>query len=279
MSLKNILLDSAVSIAVASTALAKETLYIVNTGSKGGSYNGQLTALSAGLSSKYNIEYVQAKGCKKSSSVIKKLVDKSMNVISLYASSAMGKNLDCEIIFPNKNNFMFANTKAGIIFSHKDVTESFLTAGVTVGIMGTLDKVADSIAKANGVSFKLVRYKNAKAVTLGVLNKEVQFGITNSAKRFWKNTKKLKGHYVQFNSTIDGIPSIKTIGVDPISTYDNYIYYGANREKLLSEIRDIFKDSNSDYAKGYDGQKGMANNILSDEETRWSQVLKLGLPQ
>ena len=50
MSLKNILLASAVSLAVASTALAKETLYIVNTGSKGGAYNGQLTALSAGLS-------------------------------------------------------------------------------------------------------------------------------------------------------------------------------------------------------------------------------------
>ena len=60
-------------------------------------------------------------------------------------------------------------------------------------------KVVNAIGKANGIEFKLVRYKNAKSTTLGVLNKEVQFGISNSAKRFWKNTKKLNGHYVQFD--------------------------------------------------------------------------------
>ena len=277
--LKNIILASVVSIAVASTSYAKDDLYIVNTGSKGGSYNGQLTALASGLSSKYNIEYIQAKGCKKSSSVINKLTSKNMNVLSMYASSVMGKNPDCSIIFPNKNNHMFANIKAGIIFSHKDVNKPFLTSGVSVGIMGSLDKVAMSIAEANDITFDIVRYKNAKSVTLGVLNKEVQFGITNSAKRFWKNTKKLTGHYVQFEGSIDGIPSIKTIGVEPIPTYDNYIYYGDNQQKLITDIREIFKDSNSDYSKWYAGQKGMDNNILSDEKTRWSQVLKLGLPQ
>ena len=278
MSIKTTLLASVITLAVASTSFAKDTLYIVNSGSKGGSYNGQLSALAAGLSSKYNLEYVQAKGCTKTASVLKKLQGKGVDAISIFSESVFGYKPDCKIMWPSKSNFMFGNSKAGIIFGHKDVTVPFLTDGATVGISSNLDKVVNAIGKANGIEFKLVRYKNAKSTTWGVLNKEVQFGISNSAKRFWKNTKKLNGHYVQFDGTIEGIPSIKTIGVDPIPTFDVYIHFGPNREKIISDIRGVFKDSNSDYAKWYSGQKGMENNVLASDAERIKILDALNIP-
>jgi len=279
MSIKTTLLASVITLAVASTSFAKDTLYIVNSGSKGGSYNGQLTALSAGLNSMYDIEYIQAKGCKKSVSVLKKLLDKNVHAISLFSNSSMGPKPECKGLWPTKNNLMFVNAKAGIIFGHKDVTVPYLTDGATVGISGNLDRVVNAIAKANGIEYKLVRYKNSKSVNLGVLNKEVQFGISNNSKRFWKNIKDLKGHYVLFDNSLQGIPSVKALGIEPKPSFDVYIYFGPNRKKLISDIRDVFKDSNSDYAKWYSGQKGMENNILSSDAERIKILDALDLPQ
>ena len=122
---------------------------------------------------------------------------------------------------------MFGNAKAGIIFGHKDVTVPFLTDGATVGISSNLDKVVNAIGKANGIEFKLVRYKNAKSTTLGVLNKEVQFGMSNGAKRFWKNTK-TKWSLFSLMVTLSKEYVLKTIGVDPIPTFDVYIHFGPN---------------------------------------------------
>ncbi len=276
--IKNTLIAIALS-AIATTSFAKDTLYIVNSGSKGGSYNAQLTALTTGLNSKYEIEYVQAKGCKKTVSVISKLVGKNANVMSLYSSSSQGFHPDCTFLRPTKENYMFANAKAGIIFSHKDVKGSFLTNGATVGISGNLDKVVNLIGKTNGVSYKLVRYENAKSVTLGVLNKEVQFGISNGAKRFWKNTSKLNGHYVLFDGTIQGIPSVKKVGIVPKPAFDVYIYFGTNREKLISDIKNVYTNRNSDYAKWYASQKGISNNIMNSDSSRFKQVKDYSLPQ
>lgn len=276
--IKNTLISIALTTAMVSTSFAKDTLYIVNSGSKGGSYNAQLTALTTGLNSKYKIEYVQAKGCKKTASVISKLVNKNTNLLSLYSSSSQGFHPDCVPLRPTKQNYMFANAKAGIIFSHKDVKGSFLTNGATVGISGNLDKVVNSIGKINGVSYKLVRYENAKSVTLGVLNKEVQFGISNGAKRFWKNTNKLDGHYVLFDGSIQGIPSVKKTGITPKPAFDVYIYFGTNREKLISDIKSVYTDQNSDYAKWYASQKGIKNNIMSSAESRFLEIQAYTLP-
>lgn len=276
--IKSTAVASVIALATASTSFAKDTLYIVNSGSKGGSYNGQLTALSASLSTKYDIEYVQAKGCKKTSSILKKLSSKGATAISLYSSSSHGFKEDCIFMRPNKDNYMFANSKAGIIFSHKDVKNNFLTNGNTIGISSELDKIIKQIGQKNNISFKTVRYKNAKSVTLGVLNKEVDFGISNNSKRFWKNTDKLNGHFVLFNDSLEGIPSLKKLGVAPGPALDVYIYFGTNREKLISDIKNVYTTSNSDYANWYAGQKGIKNNIMDSDDSRFSDVQAYALP-
>ena len=179
---------------------------------------------------------------------------------------------------PTKKNYLFANSKAGIIFSHKDVKNTFLTNGNTIGISSELDKLITKIGQKNNISFKTVRYKNAKSVTLGVLNKEVDFGISNSSKRFWKNINKLNGHFVLFNDSLEGIPSLKKLGVAPGPALDVYIYFGTNREKLISDIKNVYTSSNSDYSKWYTGQKGIKNNILDSDESRISDVQAYLLP-
>ena len=278
MSFKNISIASVLALATISTSFAKDTLYIVNSGSKGGSYNAQLTALSTGLNSTYNIEYVQAKGCKKTVSILKKLSSKGASVMSLYSSSSSGFKKECIFMRPTKQNYMFANAKAGIIFSHKDVKNNFLTDGNTIGISSELDKLINLIGQKNNITFKTVRYKNAKSVTLGVLNKEVDFGISNGAKRFWKNVDKLNGHFVLFDNSLEGIPSVKKLGVAPGPAFDIYIYFGTNREKLISDIKNVYKTSNSDYAKWYSSQKGIKNNITDNFETRFSEIKAYTLP-
>ena len=276
--IKSTAVASALALATASTSFAKDTLYIVNSGSKGGSYNGQLTALSAGLNTKYNIEYVQAKGCKKTVSILKKLSSEGASAISLYSSSSSGFKKECTFMRPTIKNYLFANVKAGIIFSHKDVKNNFLNNGNTIGISSELDKIINEIGQKNNISFKTVRYKNAKSVTLGVLNKEVDFGISNNSKRFWKNIDKLNGHFVLFDNSLEGIPSLKKLGVAPGPSLDVYIYFGTNREKLISDIKNVYTSSNSDYAKWYSGQKGMKNNIMDSVESRISDVQAYLLP-
>ena len=93
-----------------------------------------------------------------------------------------------------------------------------------------------------------------------------------------KNIDKLNGHFVLFDNSLEGIPSLKKLGVAPGPSLDVYIYFGTNREKLISDIKNVYTSSNSDYAKWYSGQKGMKNNIMDSVESRISDVQAYLLP-
>src|SRR6056300_329315 len=195
--IKNTTFAIALVIASTSFALAKDTLYIVNSGSTGGSYNAQLTAWMTDLNKYYDTKYVQAKGCSKAAAVIRKITsNENTQALSLYSSTWKHSNKDCQVLYPSDNKYLFSNQKAGIVFSKKDTKIDFLTDGAVIGINGSNDVYINKIASINNINFKTIRYENSKGVTLGVLNGEVDFGITNSSSRFWKAIDGLKGHYV-----------------------------------------------------------------------------------
>ena len=51
------------AVAFVTPSFAKDTLYIVNSASTGGSFNAAMTAYAQDLEKTYDIEYIQAKGC------------------------------------------------------------------------------------------------------------------------------------------------------------------------------------------------------------------------
>lgn len=244
-----------------SFAFAKDTLYIVNSGSTGGSYNAQLTAWMSDLDDYYDVTYVQAKGCAKASAVINKIsADPSNQVITIYSSAWDQKSDACSTIYPTEDNFFFNTYKSGLIFKRNDSDATILTDGVTIGFNGTNNRVLEGIDN----NFNTVRYENSKGVTLAVLNGEVELGLINSASEFWKNEDKLSGLVMLGPDSWEDMPSISTIGGTVSSGWDNYVYWGPDRDKLLSLMQNIAKDQSSSIYAWTNKNKAYWSNIEAD---------------
>lgn len=261
--LKQTIVASSILLAMTSFAQAKETLYIVNSGSKGGSYNAQLTAWASDLEATYDIEYVQAKGCDKASRIIDKITANGGQAISLYNSGWKHNSVCTRVMYPTLASHMWTDVESGIIFSREGETKSFIGGTVSVAFNGSNDEWLNAVAAANpGTTFELVRYENSKGVTLGVMNGETDFGMINSGSRYWKNTDKLDAHYV-LNDSTEGIPSVSDFGGKQKNVILTYLYFGNDEAGLLADMQEIRKNPESNISKWYAPRKGFYTNIHS----------------
>ena len=255
---------------VSTAAMAKDTLYIVNSASAGGSYNAQSVAYAQGLEDVYKIEYIHAKGCTKSAQVINKILSNGGQVIALYGSSFKGD--DCAKIAPTQDNFLYTNAKVGLIFSLKDDANDNVVAGSTMAFNANKeDEVIAPIEAANGIDIKSVRYKNSKEVVLAVKNGETEFGVIESAKDFYKNVDVLEAHYNLSDDTFEGIPSVVSIGGSPMYAHDTWLYHGSNIDSVRAEMQKVFNNPESAIAKWQSGIKGYTTTFNMGRLDGWNK--------
>ena len=96
-----------------------------------------------------------------------------------------------------------------------------------------------------------------------MLNGEVDFGIVNSAKRYWRNESKLTALYNLSDEDNSGIPSLsKAIKGAPVKNlFDNFVYYGSNKAKVFATMQKAFNNGDSAVNKWLSSAKGYDNNI------------------
>ena len=262
---KKTIFASAMILATSTAALASD-LYIINGGSKGGTSNAQMTAWMTDLKPYFDVKYVQAKGCAKTAAILRKLKNiPNAQSITMSSSTRDYSNKDCQLLYGNKDNYLYSIRKAGLIFKKKGSTADFNKSGATIGINSNNDKFIAALSKVTGIEYKMVRYENSKGVTLGVLNGEVDFGIVNSAKRFWRNETKLTALYNLSDEDNSGVPSLsKSIKGAPVKNlFSNFIYFGANKAEVLAKMQKAFNNGDSASKKWISSAKGYVHNINS----------------
>ena len=260
------------------TANAKEKLYILNSGSTGGSFNAQMTAYAEDLKAFYDVEYVQGKGCNKASASIKKITEGGGQVFYIWnglrtADYYNGKNDLCGKI-PSKGNFVNSVLKYGIFFTTQDGinNEDIFKNDIKVGFNSNTNKAyLEALAKAHGVEWKLIRYENSKGVRLGVVNKEVHFGMINSASSYHKKAKKLKlkALYTLNEKGENGIAPLA--GVSKFEGANNgiadlFLLEGGDAAKLRKIVSGLLADKNSKIATWYSTAKGYTQTVDLDVE-------------
>ncbi len=264
---KSLLTATLLVAATTSFASAKDTLYIVNSGSTGGSYNAQLQAWMTDLDDHYDINFIHAKGCAKASAVLAKIAkDPNNEAISIYSATWKHSSDACSFLYPKEDTFFFNTQKSGLIYQLKGGNKELLTSGNTIAFNGGNDEYIAELGAANGVEFKTVRYQNSKGVTLGVMNGEADFGIINSGSQFWKNQDKLDGVVMLGPKGWKDMASISSINGRPKSGYDNYLYFGKDRTALHSTMSKIFADKTSTIRKWSDGNEAYWSNIDSTDK-------------
>ncbi len=258
------------------SASAKEKLYILNTGSTGGSFNGQMTAYAEDLKEYYDIEYLQGKHCYKGGAAIQKIVDNGHKVFYIWngfkvAEFLQGKNDACGKL-PTKENFVNSVLKYPIFFTlqegidKKDVFKN----GMTVGYNSDFNlEYLTGLAKSHGVNWQFVRYENSKGVRLGVVNKEVDFGMMNSAASFWKKSKKLnlKGLYTLNANGENGLSPLASVSEFQGAgngIADLFLIEGGDNQELRKIVADILADPNSKISIWYSTAKGYTQTIDMD---------------
>ena len=247
-----------------STAALSADLYIINGGSKGGTMNAQMTAWMTDLKPYFDVKYVQAKGCAKTAAILRKLKNvPNAQSITMSSSTRDYSKKDCQMLYANKDSYLYSLRKAGLIFKKKGSTADFNKSGATIGINSNNDKFIAALSKVTGIEYKMVRYENSKGVTLGVLNGEVDFGIVNSAKRYWRNESKLTALYNLSDEDNSGIPSLsKAIKGAPVKNlFDNFVYYGSNKAEVFATMQKAFNNGDSAVNKWLSSAKGYDNNI------------------
>ena len=263
---KLVILPTVLAAFFAAPSFAKDTLYLVNTASTSGSYNAALTAYAQDLYDTYDIKYIQAKGCVKSAQVIDKVRANGDQAVALFYSGWL-KKPECASLLPTKDNLMYTNIKAGVIFGRQGEDKSLLTDGATIAFNNEQDQLLNEIAEANNIAFNLVRYENSKAVVLAMMNGETDFGIVGSPKYFWKNSDKFRGILNLSDSESSGIPSVVSVGGSPRVLQDTWIYHGSNYDEVRKVMKDIFFNSESVISKWQSGIKGYQHTFdMSGEE-------------
>jgi len=260
------------------TAHARDKLYVVNTGSTGGSFNAIMSATTQDLKAYYDIEYVQAKGCAKGGSVVQKLVDNGQKAFFIWnglkvASAYEGiinKNKAC-LLLPNVENFVRADLKYGMMFTKKggiDASALFGDKQLTIGFNHTaIEALLKGFIKHHGLNHKTIRYENSKAIVMGALSGEVDMAVINSGSSFWKKAKKLKALYTFNPNGENGVAALASVsdapGVDK-GQADSFLVRGMNDKELAkfrSITRDIFADKDANVTKWYASVRGYGSTL------------------
>ena len=255
------------------SANAKEKLYILNSGAIGGSFNAQMTAYTEDLKAFYDVKYVQGKGCNKANTTIKKIVESGGQVFYIWnglrtADYLNGKNDLCGKI-PSEKNFVNSVLKYGIFFTTHDGInkDDIFKSGIKVGFNSNTNKeYLTALAKEHNVDWKLIRYEHSKAVRLGVVNKEVDFGMINSAASYHKQAKKLKlkALYTLNEKGENGIAPLA--GVSKFEGANNgiadlFLMEGGDTAKLRKIVSGLLADQNSKIATWYNTAKGYTQTV------------------
>lgn len=277
------------------TADAKDKLYILNSASASGSFNAQMIAYAEDLKQYYDVEYVQGKGCNKASATIKKIVENKQQVFYIWnglrtADYLNGKNDLCGKI-PNKQNFVNSVLKYGMFFTIKDGInkKDIFKSGLKVGYnSNTNRRYLEALAKLHGVEWQLVQYENSNGVRLGVLNKEVDWGMINSASSFWSKADKLKALYTlnsRGENGIDPLTSVTKFSGADNGVADLFLIEGGDNKKLRSIVNKILSNPKSKISIWYDTAKGYTQTIDLDvnsaiavskkEINHWVKINKL----
>ena len=261
------------------SANAKEKLYVLNSASSGGSFNAQMTAYAEDLKEYYDITYVQGEGCNKASAIIKRIVESKEQVFYIWnglrtADFLNGKNNLCGKI-PDRKNFVNSVLKYGMFFTTRDGInkDEIFKNGVKVGYNSNTNKeYLEALAKNHGVEWQLVRYENSKGVRFGVVNKEVDFGMVNSAASYHKQASKLnlKALYTLNPEGENGITPLASVskfkGSDN-GVADLFLLEGGDNNKLRKIVSDILADTNSKIATWYKTADGYTQTVTLDIDT------------
>ena len=274
--MKKILVTLLVMLTYGMSASAKEKLYILNMGSTGGSFNGQMTAYAEDLSKYYDVEYVQGKGCNKASANIDKIINNGGQVFYIWSGQRTAdyynkKNDLCGKI-PSEQNFVNSVLKYGIFFTTQDGIDknNIFKSGIKVGYNNnTNQRYLKELMNSHGVEWQLVRYENSKGVRLGVVNNEVDFGMINSAASYWKKEKKLKLKAL-FTLNANGENGITALA--DVSDFkgagngiaDMFLLEGGDNIKLRKIVSKILNDPDSKISLWYSTTKGYTQTIDMD---------------
>ena len=274
--MKKILVTLLIMLTYGMSASAKEKLYILNSGSTGGSFNGQMTAYAEDLSKYYDVEYVQGKGCNKASANIDKITNNGGQVFYIWnglrtADYYNKKNDLCGKI-PSEQNFVNSVLKYGIFFTTQNGIDknNIFKSGIKVGYnSNTNQRYLQELMNSHGVEWQLVRYENSKGVRLGVVNNEVDFGMINSAASYWKKTKKLKLKAL-FTLNSNGENDITALA--DVSDFkgagngiaDMFLLEGGDNIKLRKIVSKILNDPDSKISLWYSTAKGYTQTVDMD---------------
>ena len=274
--MKKILVTLLLMLTYGMSASAKEKLYILNMGSTGGSFNGQMTAYAEDLSKYYDVEYVQGKGCNKASANIDKITNNGGQVFYIWnglrtADYYNKKNDLCGKI-PSEQNFVNSVLKYGIFFTTQNGIDknNIFKSGIKVGYNNnTNQRYLQELMDSHGVEWQLVRYENSKGVRLGVVNNEVDFGMINSAASYWKKTKKLKLKAL-FTLNSNGENDITALA--DVSDFkgagngiaDMFLLEGGDNIKLRKIVSKILNDPDSKISLWYSTAKGYTQTVDMD---------------
>lgn len=260
-----LLFSTLIASIIATSAVAAEKLYILNTGSTGGSYNAQTQAWAKDLANDYDIELIQSKGCQKALALMSKI---DGNILTMFSGNWVNRE-GCEDLIPTVSSHLYTDQKIGLIFSRKDSTQFLLDDGVTIAYNSGREHYIKYIAEMNGVKLNPIEYKNSKEIVLAVLNGEVDFGYTDSAKDVWKNTDKLVANYNLSDSELNGIPSVTEIKGKVVASTVNFLYFGNSKSFLREKMQIEFQKPESAIKAYHDNQKGLKSFIMSNPATSW----------
>ena len=260
----------AVTATLISTPAIAEKLYILNTGSTGGSYNAQTQAWAKDLGDDYEVELIQSKGCEKALALMSKI---DGNILTMFSGNWVARE-GCAPLMPTEANHLYTDYKIGLIFSRLDSTQQLLEDGVTVAYNSGREHYIQHIADANGVKLNPIEYKNSKEIVLAVLNGEVDFGYTDSAKHVWKNLDQLLPHYNLSGEILDGVPSVSEIGGKSIAATVNFLYFGDNKKALREQMQEEMGKPESAIGLYHDGQKGLRSYLMADPYTSYQAFVE-----
>jgi hypothetical protein len=263
--MKLILTFATIATMVTTSAYA-EKLYILNTGSTGGSYNAQTQAWAKDLAEDYEVELIQAKGCQKAVALINKI---DGNILTMFSGNWVGRE-GCQPLYPTAENHIYTDQKVGLIFGRKNNNTPFLTDGIKVAFNNDRDEFLQLIADVNGITIYPIEFENSNEITLAVLNGEVDFGYTDSAKDVWKNADKLVPLYNLSDTELEGIPSVTTIGGKAVAATVNFVYFGESKESLRMTMQDRSMEDNSAIRGYQEGQKGLISYLIADPITSYT---------
>lgn len=249
---------------LSSTAFA-DKLYILNTGSTGGSYNAQTQAWAKDLGDDYEIELIQSKGCEKALALMSKI---DGNILTMFSGNWVNRE-GCQNLIPTEANHLYTDQKIGLIFARRDSTQALLEDGVTVAYNSGREHYIQHIAETNGVKLNPIEYKNSKEIVLAVLNGEVDFGYTDSAKHVWKNADTLAPHYNLSGEELDGVPSVSEIGGKTVAATVNFLYFGEDKAALREQMQTEMTTDGSAISAYHGGQKGLRSYLMSDPATSY----------